>query len=83
VADHVAGLDELDGGYPLQVRKAAVVLSYVGLGVNRALTPRLVLLGIAAGMNSIAFGSVFPLALLSLLRVFTLPAESGEPVTAG
>ena len=111
-----------------------LVLSYVGLGVTRTLTPSLALLGIAALMNSVTFGSVFylayrysppqiagttiglvnfiasigaflfpiffgylldetgtftipflflsALALLSLLRVCTLPAKPGEPVTA-
>ncbi len=39
-----------------------LVLSYGGLGVSQGLTPGLTLLGIAALMNSITFGSVFYLA---------------------
>jgi hypothetical protein len=37
VADHVAGLYELDGGYPLQVRQAAMVLPEQRLAVPRHL----------------------------------------------
>ncbi len=114
---------------------ALLFLAYVGLGVNRTLWPGLALLGIAALMNSVTFGSVFylayhysspqmagttiglvnfiasigaflfpiffgylldltgtfalpflflsALAVLSLLRVFTLPAQPGKPGTAG
>jgi MFS transporter, NNP family, nitrate/nitrite transporter len=39
-----------------------LVLSYSGLGVSQELIPGLILLGIAALMNSVTFGSVFNLA---------------------